>query len=148
MRYIKKYENVVKKDIYYQLYPFTKIQYFVDWFYKTYNNVSEFEGWLICNSSSSIIAKNFKSDEKYDSFWQIQKIDDLNILEDDLQAEKLAKEIGIILDSYNFGIIVGFNGINFLKNPEKIKDACYINSTMENKIKEYKIKFDANRYNL
>ena len=53
-----------------------------------------------------------------------------------------------MLDSYNASVVIGFNNINFLENPERIKDACYINPIMEDHIKNWKMYKDTKKYNL
>ena len=135
-----------------QSYKYYEIFEFVNWFYKNYGKVANSEGWDIFESDSDYARKFYNSNNKYNSFWLVDKIDE----NDDgypteistLDIDKLAKEIGIIEDPYKNGLVIGFNGINFLENPEKIKESLYINPIMKEHIETWKLKIDTEKYNL
>lgn len=93
---------------------------FINWFYDTYKNKMRKEGWLISYASGLEIPKNIETQywNKIGDFWQVQKDDNADILEDDIEAEKLARTTGLLFD--NYGIVIGYNGISFLEHPEEI----------------------------
>jgi len=141
-----------------QLYLYNEIRYFVDWFNDVYREVANSEGWDIFDSDflsllapvalfSQVDVQTAEPSTVYygKKFWQIQRFDEA-ILNSDHDADNLAKEIGIILDPY--GVVIGFNGINFLENPEKIKESLYINPIMKEHIETWKLKIDTEKYNL
>jgi len=147
---MKKYKQFISENLLNEreIYLYKEIKYFVEWFTEKYRKVANFDGWDIFNSDTDVPREKYISNDKYNNFFQVQRLDDEEILDSDNEADILAKEIGIILDPYNFGLVLGFNNIDFLDHPEKIRDACYINPVMKKKIKEWKIKMDANKYNL
>lgn len=112
MKYLKKYEK--EKPI----YPTNELQPFIDWFYRNFEDEMS-HLWLISYAETEIpyyIDIQYKN--RIGIFWQVQKNDQSDLLESDEDAEKLAKELGLMIDDY--GIIIGFKGVNFLENPEEI----------------------------
>ena len=78
------------------------------------------EGWLISYASGLDIPTKFNVpySNRIGNFWQVQRNDDDDILEDDLKAEKLAKKNGLMIDDY--GVVIGYNGISYLEHPEEL----------------------------
>lgn len=116
MKYIKRFENTTNKKI---IYPYTQIRYFIDWFQNFYYKTTEKQGWSIFDSDSSQPQEKYISDSgKYQNFWQIEAIDELEILKSDLDADKLAIKMGLMIDEY--GVVIGYNDVSFLEHPEAI----------------------------
>jgi hypothetical protein len=102
-------------------YPDVLLVPFINWFYDNYGDRMEDEGWLILYASgldmpfdSAVLYSNTVGD-----FWQVQRNDDSDLIENDIEAVKLAKKSGLILD--NYGIIIGYNGVSFLEHPEELE---------------------------
>jgi len=102
-------------------YSADKLSPFIDWFYNTYKDKMNEEGWIISYAQALDIPNTYKTEywNRSDDFWQIQKNDQYDILEDDMAAEKLAKNLGLYIDDY--GIVIGYNGVSFLEHPEEIE---------------------------
>jgi hypothetical protein len=116
MKYIKRFENTNNEKI---IYPYNQIKYFVDWFQNFFSKKAEEQGWGIFDSDTSQPLEKYISDSgKYQRFWQIESIDELELLKSDLDADKLAKKMGLMLDEY--GLVIGYNGISFLDNPKSL----------------------------
>lgn len=114
MRYIKKFESICYYDA-------DVIRPFISWFYDNFEDRMENEGWLIFYLDHYTI-DNMKNYRPYHNikgnFWQVQKNDDYDILEDDIEAEEYAKKCGLMLDSY--GIVIGYDNVSFFEHPEEL----------------------------
>ena len=77
----------------------------------------EDEGWFISYSSAMNITDkyNVSYSNKVGDFWQVQK-DDTSDLIDDMEAEQYAKKYGLLIDDY--GVVIGYNNVSFLEHPD------------------------------
>jgi len=118
MKYIKKYENIKDNK---KIYPIDLFQPFIEWFCNLYDDIMKKEGWLISHASGLNIPNeyNVPYTNKYGDYWQIQKDDDSILIKDDIEAEKYAKNCGLLIDDY--GIIIGYNNVSFLEHPENLE---------------------------
>lgn len=115
MIHLKCFEN--HKKI---LYPYNEIKYFVDWFEEKYGEIVAKQGWAIFDSDTDYPSKKYISNSNpFIKFWQIEKLDDMNILSTDQDADELAKKMGLMIDN-KYGIIIGYNGVSFLDNQEEL----------------------------
>ncbi len=98
-------------------YPFKAIESVVDEIILKYENIMNRQGWLISQSGTAIPHEigNYK---KSNFYWQVQKNDELGILNSDEEADELAKNIGIIIDE--FGVVQGFDNENLVERINKI----------------------------
>ena len=129
MKYIIKIENFkfsVKlnkkfEDVGREIYPFGDITPFINWFVDLNDDKMKEEGWLISDSdfgSSHFIRPRFNG-IALGGYWQIQKDDEDGILYSDEDAEKSAKDLGLLLDDE--GVVIGYNGVSFLEHPEELE---------------------------
>tara|TARA_R110000772_G_scaffold95789_3_gene194157 strand:+ start:6691 stop:7131 length:441 start_codon:yes stop_codon:yes gene_type:complete len=138
MKHLKLYESFIDSDgelkdfsstdsLY---YPYNELKPYIDEFQKKYSDYTESQGWAVCNSDTEFpntkydveIRRNMKEYQRvvdnegriiYNfNYWDIEKLDDMGILKNDLEAEKLAKKLGIIVDEY--GVVQGFNDVNLV----------------------------------
>jgi hypothetical protein len=102
-------------------YPYKKIARFLNWFEKEWGNYAEEQGWFIVTSDTDLPKVKYKAEEgnKYNLFFQVQRIDDpmegealTGKLKNDLEAEELAKKIGLVLDEY--GVVIGWQNDIFI----------------------------------
>ena len=102
-------------------YPYKKIARFLNWFEKEWGNYAEEQGWFIVTSDTDLPKVKYKPEEgnKYNLFFQVQRIDDpmegealTGKLKNDLEAEELAKKIGLVLDEY--GVVIGWQNDIFI----------------------------------
>ena len=103
------------------LYPFKKIEKFVEWFQEEYGDYAKRQGWAIFDSDTELPNIKYKHEptNKYHSFWQIQRLDNpdenealFGKLKDDYVADDLAKKLGIMVDE--FGVVIGWDGELFI----------------------------------
>ena len=102
------------------IYSVDKLMPFIDWFNSVYSKRMKEEGWLISYSQGLKVPDNCYTEyiNKFGDFWQIQRNDEDAIIEDDLLAEELAKKAGLLVDDY--GIVIGYENVSFIKNPEQL----------------------------
>jgi hypothetical protein len=96
----------------YKIYPFKEITPFIEWFNNTYSVQMKKEGWFIAMSDFS--SRKYKDGD----FWQVERNDEDEIIEDDIIACDLAEKYGLIIDDE--GVVIGFNGVSFLDHPESL----------------------------
>ncbi len=103
------------------IYPFKKISKFVDWFQQEYKDYAAKQGWAIFDSDTEVpnIKYKHEPDNKRWSYFQVQRLDNpaedealFGRLSDDMQADELAKKLGLVLDE--FGVIIGWKGQLFI----------------------------------
>ena len=120
MKYIKtfeKFDDKVKK-----LYSFEDLKHFIDWFVNVHEDTIKKEGWLISYSffnSKDFTLPKFNDNNKANGYWQIQRNDEDEIIENDLVAEELAKKYKLLLNSE--GVVIGYNDVSFIDHPEELK---------------------------
>ena len=117
MKYIKTFESVNKI-----VYPFQDITPFINWFVNVHKDVIKKEGWLISYSffnSKDFTLPKFNDNNKANGYWQIQRNDEDEIIENDLVAEELAKKYKLLLNSE--GVVIGYNDVSFIDHPEELK---------------------------
>jgi len=114
MKYIKKFEHTLENKPYYSVELFAP---FINWFYDNFHTQMEDEGWFISYSSAMNITDkyNVSYSNKVGDFWQVQK-DDTSDLIDDMEAEQYAKKYGLLIDDY--GVVIGYNNVSFLEHPD------------------------------
>lgn len=107
------------------VYPHKKIGKFVDWFQKEYGDYASKQGWAIFDSDTELPNTKYKSESgnKFHSYYQVQRLDSpeegealFGKLKNDHQADVLAKKLGLVLDE--FGVVIGWNGENFITESE------------------------------
>lgn len=116
MRYIKKFEEVKP------MYSKDKFFPFVTWFNNIHRSEMNKEGWLIVNAGYLDIPEYIDTEYypyRNGDYWQIQRNDEAEILQDDHEAEELAKKKGLLIDEY--GVLIGYNGVSFIKHPEELE---------------------------
>lgn len=122
MRYLKTYEEIKP------IYNANKFLPFVTWFNNIHKSEMEKEGWFIVNTAYIDIPEYINT-EYYTyrnlDYWQIQRNDDADILKSDKEAEELAKKKGLLIDEY--GILIGYNGVSFIKHPEELETYKNVN---------------------
>jgi hypothetical protein len=103
------------------IYPFKKISKFVDWFQQEYKDYAAKQGWAIFDSDTEVpnIKYKHEPDNKRWSYFQVQRLDNpaedealFGKLSDDMQADELAKKLGLVLDE--FGVIIGWKDQLFI----------------------------------
>ena len=103
------------------IYPFKKISKFVDWFQQEYKDYAAKQGWAIFDSDTEVpnIKYKHEPDNKRWSYFQVQRLDNpaedealFGRLSDDMQADELAKKLGLVLDE--FGVIIGWKDQLFI----------------------------------
>jgi hypothetical protein len=107
------------------IYPFDKIEKFVKWFNDEYGDYSNKQGWAIFDSDTEIPNKKYHSIRNYKGkklngyYWQIQRLDNpdenealFGKLPNDLEADRMARKIGIMVDEY--GVVIGWDGQLFI----------------------------------
>ena len=126
MKYIKTFEDSFYNDDK-KLYPFEILTPFINWFGNVNRDIMKKEGWII--SYSDFDSSNFSLPKfnfnKVSGYWQVQRNDDDDIIEDDIAAEKLAKEHGLLMDDE--GVVIGYNDISFIDYPEELEKYENIN---------------------
>jgi hypothetical protein len=103
------------------IYPYKKIAKFLDWYEQEWGQYAKEQGWFIVTSDTDVPKVKYKAEEgnKYNLFFQVQRIDDpmegealTGKLKNDLEAEELAKKIGLVLDEY--GVVIGWQNDIFI----------------------------------
>jgi len=118
MKYIKTFEDNIKNK---PIYSVDLIHPFINYFYNMYEIKMEEEGWFVSYASgmSIPIGYDVPYSNRVGSFWQVQKDDNSDLIENDIEAEKIAKSCGLMLDDY--GVVIGYNGVSFLEHPEELE---------------------------
>ena len=102
-------------------YPYKRIAKLVKWFDSEYGNYASKQGWSIFTSDSHLPKIKYKNEpeNKYNLFFQVQRIDDPiegeaigGRLKNDSEAIELAKKLGLLLDEY--GVIIGWDGESYI----------------------------------
>jgi len=119
MKYIKKFEHTLENKPYYSVELFKP---FIDLFFSFFQYDMIKEGWTICETTMEIPDKfDISYSNRKGSYWQVQQDFETHIIDDDEDADKIAITYGLLIDSY--GIILGYNEVSFLENPDKIDNA-------------------------
>ena len=108
IKFFEEFINQPPED-YFDDYPFEEMRYFVEWFERKYEPQMN-----IGKSSWEIKAVD-------DVCWRVQRIDDDLIFEEGLIPSEEAKELGLMLDQFGNGNIIGYNNIVFKDNLEYLK---------------------------
>lgn len=110
-------------------YPYNELKPYVDQFQKKYSDYVESQGWAIFDSDTEVpnvkydinIRKNMKEYQQKSAltnlrynlnYWDIEKLDDMQLFKYDIDVYSTARKMGIIVDEY--GVIQGFNGKNLV----------------------------------
>ena len=105
-------------------YPFDEMSPMIQWFLGEYGEQIQVQGWTIFDSASSYPLKKY--DNKGKSFWMVERIDDVDswsmdtglptfdLVKSDMEADKKAKELGLIVDEY--GVVEGFGDHNYVED--------------------------------
>ena len=101
------------------LYPYEKISKFVEWFRDEWGDYVRKQGWDIFLSDSSEPTEKYTLKSEMAGFFMVERIDDpiqgeglFGRLKSDIQAEELAKKIGLVLDEY--GVVIGWQDDIFI----------------------------------
>lgn len=105
------------------VYPYKKIAKFLNWYEEEWGNYAKEQGWFVVTSDTDAPKERYKPepDNKFNLFFQVQRIDDpmegealFGKLKNDFEADELAKNTGLMLDKY--GVVIGYDGESFLDN--------------------------------
>ena len=103
------------------VYPYKRIAKFLDWFEKEWGDYAKKQGWFVVTSDTDVPKIKYKPEEgnKSNLFFQVQRIDDpmegealLGKLKSDMEADEMAKKIGLVLDK--FGVVIGWEDQIFI----------------------------------
>jgi hypothetical protein len=134
MKHIKTFEDLSNDKPH---YDFELFKPFIELFFKCFEDDMVREGWTICYSQEDIPGNIvIEYSNRKGTFWQVQKDFESNLLNSDEDADVYAKNCGLLIDG--FGVVIGYDNISFLENPEKIDDV----------MKELEIYKNLKKYNL
>ena len=101
-------------------YPYDKMKKFVEWFNFLYKDRTKKENWGIFTHMSPRYLS--KSQIGNNATWSVNaRAPMANIMtsSDDRMAHKKAKDFGLMLDEK--GVVIGYDNISFLEDPEYLK---------------------------